>query len=103
MQIINLNTVNVDTTAGGTFLLTSDQALATQARGMTCVVVNPSVDIALVDASGTSPVPPGVAGTYANSPLICPAGVPTTIAHRAGPMKAISSSGTATVKVAVGY
>lgn len=103
MQIINLATVNVDTTAGGTFILTSQQALDAQGRGMTAVVVNPSVDIALVDASGNSPVPPGVVGTYANSPFVCPANTPTVITHRAGPLKAISSAGTSVVKVAVGY
>lgn len=100
MQIINLATVAVETTAGGTFVLTVDEGKEGTTRGMTCVVLNPSVDIALVDAQGLNTVTPG---TVANSPFVCPAGVPTIIEHRAGPLKAISTSGTATVKRAIGY
>jgi hypothetical protein len=97
MQITNLSTASVDTTAGGTFILTAQEASDNQ--GMVCVIVNPDVDISLVDALGTAAATPG---TVANSPLVCPAGVPTVIAHRSGPLKAISTSGTATVKRAIG-
>jgi hypothetical protein len=100
MQILNLATVPVDTTAGGTFILTVDEAKDGVSRGMTCVVVNPSVDIVLVDAQGTAAATPG---TVANSPWVCPAGVPTVINHRSGALKAISTSGTATVKRSIGY
>lgn len=90
-RIINKAAVSVDTTALGTHLLTSAEQ-ATQ--GMACIVVNPSVDIALVDGTAT--------GTYANSPFVCPAGANTVILHNGGPLKAISSSGTSTVKVGIG-
>jgi hypothetical protein len=103
MQILNLATASVDTTAGGSFVLTAAEATLGVSQGMTCVVVNPSVDIVLVDGGGTSPAPGGVAGTVANSPWVCPAGVPTVITHRSGPLKAISTSGTATVKRSIGY
>lgn len=99
MQIINLATASVDTTAGGTFVLTVDEANDGVQRGMTCVVLNPSVDIVLVDNQGSAAAVPG---TVANSPWVCPAGVPTVISHRSGPMKAISTSGTATVKRSIG-
>lgn len=91
MRIVNMATVSVATTAGGTALLTAAQGAT---LGMQCVIVNPDVDIVLVDNQSV--------GTVANSPLVCPAGAATTIAHRAGVLKAISTSGTATVKVAIG-
>jgi hypothetical protein len=100
MQIQNLATVLVATTAGGTFVLTADEAAAAANNGMTQVILNPDVDIVLVDAAGTAAAVPG---TVANSPLVCPAGMPTIISHRSGPMKAISTSGNATVKRAIGY
>lgn len=103
MQITNLATVSVDTS--GTNLISLAQAQAATQAGMDCMIINPSVDIVLVDAGGaspSSPVPSAVAGTVANSPLVCPAGVPTILLHRSGVVRAISTSGTATVKVALG-
>lgn len=97
MQIKNLATASVAATAGGTFILTVDEANAQQ--GMTCLIVNPDVEIALVDNQGVAAAVPG---TFANSPVVCPAGVPTTILHTSGPIKAITASGTATVKRAIG-
>lgn len=99
MQVINLATASVDTTAGGTYILTVDEANDGASRGMTCVVVNPDVDIVLVSAQGNAARTPG---TVANSPWVCPAGVATVISHRSGPLKAISTSGTATVKRSIG-
>ena len=91
MQITSLATVPVATTAGGTTLVTNDQMNAI--TGAYAIAVNPSVDIVLVDNNAV--------GTVANSPLVCPASVPTIIDHRFGTLKAISTSGTATVKVAI--
>ncbi len=105
MQITNLATVSVDTTAGGTIILTLAQAQSATAAGMNALVINPSVEIALVDSGGSSPASPvtgAVVGTYANSPFICPAGVSTVVQHRSGLVRAISSAGTSTVKVGVG-
>ena len=99
MQIINLPTASVDTTAGGTLVLTAAEAADGVSRGMTCVVLNPDIDIVLVDNQGSAAVTPG---TVANSPWVCPAGVPTVIEHRSGPLRAITSSGTATVKRSIG-
>ena len=99
MQIINLATASVDTTAGGTFILTAAEAADAVSRGMVCVVVNPDIDIILVDNQGSAATVPG---TAANSPWVCPAGVPTVIEHRSGPLKAITASGTATVKRSIG-
>ena len=104
MRIVNLPTVSVDTTAGGTELLSADAARIAATEGMTALVVNPSVDIYLVAAAGngiSSSIPGAVVGTAANSPFYCPAGVPTVIEHRSGPVRAISSSGTSTVRVGV--
>ena len=58
MQITNLATVSVDTTAGGTLILTLAQAQSATAAGMNALVINPSVEIALVDAGGSSPASP---------------------------------------------
>ena len=105
MNVNNFATASVVATAGGTEILSSTLATAAATAGMNCIVINPSVDIALVDAGGASPIsqlPGAVAGTYANSPLTIFAGVPTTVLHRGGPIRAISSSGTATVKWALG-
>lgn len=104
MQIVNLATVSVETTAGGTEIFSSSAARIATNEGMTSIILNPSVDIVLVDAGGlqvSSGVPGAVAGTVANSPLVCPAGLPTVIEHRSGPIRGISTSGTSTVKVAV--
>ena len=89
MRIVNTALVSVLTST--TALLTAAQ---TGIADMLCVIVNPSVDIVIVDNQSI--------GTVANSPLVCPAGAPTIIAHRAGVLKAISTSGTASVKVAIG-
>lgn len=104
MRVVNLATVSVDTTAGGTEVFSSAAARIATTEGMEAIVINPSVDIALVDPGGSqisSAIPGAVVGTYANSPFYCPAGVPTVILHRSGPIRAISSSGTSTVKVGV--
>ena len=90
-RIINLATVSVPTTAGGTHLLTSAQ----QATDNLCEVhIRSDVAIAIVDG--------GADGTYANSPDRLEAGVWYVKRHLSGPIKAISSSGTATVQVALG-
>lgn len=112
MQVVNLATVSVATTAGGTEIFSSAQARIATSEGMDSLVLNPSVDIVLVDAGGlqvSSRIPlidgtgqGAVAGTVANSPFVCPAGVPTVIQHRSGAVRGISTSGTATVKVGVG-
>lgn len=105
MQVVNLATVSVATTAGGTEIFSSAAARIATSEGMSALVLNPSVDIVLVDAGGlqtTSAIPGAVAGTVANSPFVCPAGVPTVIDHRSGAVRGISTSGTATVKVGVG-
>lgn len=107
MQVVNIDTASVVATAGGTEILSAANASLAQQQGLNCVVVNPSVDCALVDVGGTSPVwtaalPFAVEGTIANSPFVCPAGVPTVIMHRGGPVRMISSSGAATVKRALG-
>lgn len=104
MRVVNLPTVAVDTTAGGTEIFSVAAARIATSEGMEAIVVNPSVDIALVAASGStvsSSVPGAVVGTYANSPFYCPANVATVIMHRSGPVRAISSAGTSTVKVGV--
>ena len=105
MRVVNFATVSVDTTAGGTEIFSSAQARIATTEGMDCVVINPSVEIVLINAHGSSPqssIPGSITGTYANSPFTCPAGVPTVVLHRSGPLRAISSSGTATVKIGVG-
>jgi hypothetical protein len=104
MRVVNLATVSVDTTAGGTEIFSSTAARIATTEGMEAIVVNPSVDIVLVDSDGLYPsssIPGAIAGTSANSPYTCPAGVPTIILHRSGPVRAISTSGTSTVKVGV--
>ena len=92
MQITNLATVSVATTAGGSVLVTGAQM--NTIVGASYVYVNPSVPIVLVDNNSV--------GTAANSPLVCPAGTFTEISHKQGTLKAISLNGTATVKVAIG-
>jgi hypothetical protein len=90
-RIISSATVSVPTTAGGTNLLTSAQ----QATAGLCEVhIRSDVDIAIVDG--------GSDGTYANSPIRLTAGVWYEKKHLGGPLKAISSAGTATVQVALG-
>ena len=113
MQVVNLATVSVATSA--TVIFAAAAARLATTEGMGAIAINPSVDIVLVNASGAGdiaagtasadpslgPIPGSVAGTVANSPLVCPAGVPTIVQHRGGPIVGISTSGTATVKVAV--
>lgn len=112
MKVVNLATVSVPTTAGGTEIFSSKQATVAASEGMESIVINPSTDIVLVDAGGLNPssqIPDlagtgmgAVAGTAANSPFLCPAGVPTVVLHRSGPVRAIAVSATATVKIGVG-
>ena len=102
MKVVNLATVAVDTTAGGTIIFTEAQARIASSEGLEAVVINPSVDIVLVDPGGlqiTSAIPGAIVGTAANSALTCPASTPTVVIHRSGPLRAISTSGTSTVKV----
>lgn len=100
MQIANLATVSINT--NGEVLITSAQATAAIQCGLDSVAINPSVDIVLVgQASQFAGIPGVVDGTVANSPLVCPAGAVTVVQHRSGPINAISTSGTATVKVAL--
>ena len=105
MQIVNLATVNVATTAGGTEILSSAQARIATTEGLNCVIINPVVNIVLVDNNGlgtSSLVPGAVTGTVANSPIVCPAGVPTVVMHRSGAIRGISTSGTTVTQVALG-
>lgn len=102
MQVVNFATVSVDTT--GVEILSSAQATAAVTAGMIALAVNPSVDIVIVDASQGSAwanIPNAVAGSVANSPFVCPAGSVTMINHKGGAVRAISTSGTATVKRAL--
>lgn len=109
MQCINLATVSVDTTAGGTVVFSAAQARVATSYGMEAVAINPSVDCVVIDDSGGtawSNMPKldgtasgAVVGTAANSPWTCSAGIPTIILHRGGPIRLISTAGTATVKI----
>lgn len=102
MKVVNLATVSVPTTAGGTEIFSSAAARIATIEGLDAVVINPSTDIALVDSGGlivTSAIPGAVAGTAANSACLCPAGVPTVVQHRSGALRAIAVTATATVKV----
>lgn len=104
MKVINIATVPVDTTAGGTEILSVAAAKIATTEGMEAVIIEPSVDIMLVDAGGLqtlSSVPGAIAGTAANSAARCPAGVGTTVMHRSGPLRAISSAGISTVKITI--
>ena len=99
MQTINIGTVSVDPTTP-TALFSDAQVNALQAAAVQFVCVNPSVDIVIVGPATVTF--PGVAtGSAANSPLTCPASTPTFIRHRSGNIYALSSSGTATVKVSL--
>ena len=106
MQIVNLPTVAVQVTAGGTEILSSAAATAALAAGMNCAIINPSVDIALVDAGGLqiswANIPGAVVGTVANSPVVCPTGLATIVMHRGGAIRGISTSGVATTKIGLG-
>lgn len=103
MKVVNFDTIPIDTTAGGTILLTSAQATAGIQEGMAFVTVNPSVDLVIISGQGAYPnIPGSVVGTAANSPLVCPAGAATTFPHNSGQVRAISSAGTSTVKFSLG-
>lgn len=109
MKVVNFATVSVDTTAGGTVIFSEAQAKVAASEGLMAIGILPSADIYLVDAGGlqvsslipnlAGTAPGAVAGTASNSPWYCPAGVTTTIEHRAGPVRAISASGTSTVRI----
>ena len=102
MKVVNFATVSVDTTAGGTAIVSEAQARIAASEGMDAVIVNPSVDIVIIGGPiVNSAIPSAIVGTASNSPLTCPAGVATTILHRSGPVYAISTSGTSTVKFAI--
>lgn len=95
MQLVLLpNVTNVDNTDGGKVLVTDAQMQA--AIGGMCVIVNPSLDIVIVDgATGVN--------SATLSPVICPAGTPTVIDHSSGPLRANAvGASPATVKVAIG-
>lgn len=90
-RTINLPTVSVGTTAGGTSLLTSSQQAT---PGLCEVYLRTDVAAAIVDG--------GSDGTYAKSPIRLEPGIWYTKKHLGGSLKAISSAGTATVQVALG-
>lgn len=99
MKVVNFATIAIDTTAGGTILLTSAQATAGIQEGLDSVGINPSVDIVIISDQGVYPnIPGSVVGTAANSPFTCPAGSVTMIKHNSGQVRAISTAGTSTVK-----
>ena len=99
MRIVNLATVSVDTTAGGTVLVSDAQMRAIS--GAVCVVINPASDIALVQNAAMGGASADAIGTGANSPFVCPAGIPTVVSHRSGPLRAIAGA-TVVVKVGIG-
>lgn len=102
MKIVNFAAASVGT--GGGTILAADAAKAGLAAGMEYVCINPSVAVTLVDPTGGtaySNIPGAIAGTVANSPFVCPAGVPTMVKHRGGEIKGISSAGTASVLYAL--
>ena len=94
MQIKNYATVSVDTTAGGTVVITDAQMQAARNAlgGVQCLLINPSVDCVVVDGTAD--------GTVANSPATILANTPNVVMHTSGPLRLLSTSGTATVKIA---
>lgn len=101
MQVVNFDPISVDDSTGE-LLLTSEQATAAGSAGLEYLGIESDVDIVIVDSSNGdnwANVPGAVAGTAANSPFKCPANTFVSIRHRRGAVKAISVSGTATVKV----
>jgi len=100
MRIVNMATVSVETTAGGTVLVSDAQMRAVS--GAVAVVVTPVSDIYLVQNMVMGGAAADAAGTAANSPFLCPAGVPTVIAHRSGPLRAITASGSSVTRVGIG-
>lgn len=104
MKIVNFAAASVDTTATGTTILSADAARAGLAIGMEYVCINPSVAVTLVDPTGGTAyanIPGAIAGSVANSPFVCPAGVPTMVRHRGGEIRGISSAGTSSVLYAL--
>lgn len=102
MKVVNLATVSVPTTAGGTEIFSSAAAIIATTEGLTAVIIDSSTDICLVDAGGsqvTSQIPGAVVGTAANSAAKIFAGVPYVVTHRSGPLRAIAVTATSTVKV----
>ena len=99
MKTISITTVAVDPTTP-TALLTTDQVNALQSYGIQWLVLNPSVDIVIVGTPNTG-FPDTIQGTVANSPTVIHAGAATPIQHRSGNLHALSTSGTATVKISL--
>lgn len=91
-KVVNKAAVSVPSTALGTDLLTQAEYEKANLQGVQVFSDN---DIAIVDGAAL--------GTYANSPHRIPANVSVTILHKAGPLKAIASSTTASVAVAPFY
>lgn len=89
-RAIHKAVVTVDTTAGGTDLLTAAEQ---STLDMTSVTVYPAAEIVIIY---------NAVGTATNSPYVCPALTPTVIAHTRGPLKAITASGSTSVRVAIG-
>lgn len=103
MQPVNLPTVVV--TAAGNVILDQATAVAATKAGVDTLIINPSVDIVLVDPTDggwAQQIPGAVAGSVANSPITCPANTPTLISHRGGMVKGISTGADSTVKRALG-
>ena len=91
MRIVNLATVSVDTTAGGTVLVSDAQMRAVS--GAVGVILNCTVPISIVDGTAL--------GTVANSSAVVPANIPWPIGHRSGPLRAITTGATSTVQVSI--
>jgi flavoprotein len=72
-------------------LLTNAQMIAVE--GAVSVFVVPTVDMAITDTTTN--------GNFAGAGAVCPAGIPTEIAHRAGDLVVISNGG-GQVKVSIG-
>lgn len=99
MQIVNFPVATVTNTISP--IVTADQANDAIAAGLEYVAINPSIAIALVDPSGGqnwSNVTGSTAGSVANSPFVCAAGVVTMVAHKGGPISGISTGADSTVK-----
>lgn len=87
---LNHGAVSVDATAGGTELLGALTQANWSNASLVGVTVTPSADVYLVD---------GTTGTAANSSLYCPAGVASLIGTSLPSLKAITASGSSTVRV----
>lgn len=100
MRIVNMATVTVATTAGGTLLVSDAQMRAVS--GAIAVVLNPVSDIYLVQPAAMGGSAADAVGTAANSPFLCPAGIPTVVSHRSGNLYGITASGTSVTRVGIG-